>query len=93
MAFKKKRAKKGPFCQTFKEQMVSLSLLKRGQRGVISSIKLQDPASLQRLTSLGLLPGTPFVVERSLPLLSLRLPYSHLFIDKELAEKIYVRLK
>ncbi len=67
-----------------------LVFLKPGQRGVIASIQLQDSANLHRLMSFGLIPGTPVLVERVFPVLALRLPYSHLFMDDELAEKIFI---
>lgn len=92
MAFKKKVAKKNSASRVFKAQTVSLALLKPGQRGVIASIQLQDPAYLHRLTSFGLIPGTAVVVERVFPVLSLRLPYAHLFIDEKLAEKIFIHV-
>jgi Fe2+ transport system protein FeoA len=75
-----------------KKSVIPLGLLEPGQRGVIASIQLRDPANLSRLASLGLTPGTPVLVERTAPVLSVRLPYSHLFMDDELAEKILVHI-
>jgi Fe2+ transport system protein FeoA len=69
---------------------VPLSCLKAGEYGVIASLSLEDSLQLERLKSLGLVSGARFFMERKFPVLSVRLEFSHIFLDKELAEKIFV---
>ncbi|MDO9536068.1 MAG: FeoA family protein [Bacillota bacterium] len=70
--------------------VVSLSSLKAGESGVIKSLSLEDSLQLERLKSLGLVSGARLFIERDFPVLSVRLEFSHIFMDKELAEKIFV---
>ena len=69
---------------------ISLSSLKTGESGVIASLRLEDTLQLERLKSLGLVSGARLFLERDFPVLSVRLEFSHIFLDKELAEKIDV---
>jgi Fe2+ transport system protein FeoA len=77
-------------CRKASGGVVSLSSLKGGESGLIVSLRLEDPLQLERLKSLGLVSGARLFVERNFPVLSVRLEFSHIFMDKELAEKIFV---
>lgn len=93
MMFRRKAREKADYRKlsgVFGKGAVPLAFLRPGQRGVIASIRLQDSADLHRLKSLGLIPGALVVMERVWPVLALRLPYSHLFMDDELAQKIFI---
>lgn len=68
--------------------LTALSSLQPGQGGRIVSLQLSASADRDRLRSFGLIPGTCLVVERVTPVLAVRLEFSHLFMDRELAAKI-----
>ena len=68
--------------------LATLSSLQPGQGGRIVSLQLSASADRDRLRSFGLIPGTCLVVERVTPVLAVRLEFSHLFMDRELAAKI-----
>ncbi len=72
------------------EKALPLSCFKAGQRGVIASIRSVRQTDLYRFRALGLIPGASVFIERTFPVLALRLPYSSLFLDIELAENILV---
>lgn len=76
--------------KTTGEKAFPLSCFKAGERGVIASIRSVRQADLYRFKALGLIPGASVFIERTFPVLALRLPYSSLFLDKELAENILV---
>jgi len=69
---------------------VSLSCLHAGQSGIIVSIRPVRGADSFKFRALGLIPGAPFLLERTFPIPVLRLPYSSLFLDDELAAGILV---
>ncbi len=74
------------------KKAVPLSCLQAGQSGIIVSIRPVRQADSFKFRALGLIPGAPFLLERTFPVPALRLPYSSLFLDDELAAGILVYL-
>jgi len=72
------------------EKALPLSRLRAGQRGVVVSVKPGREIDFDKLRAFGLIPGAPFLIERTFPALALRLPYASLFLDDELAAVILV---
>lgn len=77
-------------CRALDCPSVALTELRPGRRGVISC--LEAPAGLQarKLASLGLLPGADLSVEQSFPAFVVRVGYSELALDRELARHVRV---
>jgi Fe2+ transport system protein FeoA len=69
---------------------VALSALEAGEEGVIASLRVSDFFQAERLKALGLVPGAPLIIERVSPVLAVSLQFSHLFMDKEVAGRIFV---
>ncbi|MBD2365214.1 ferrous iron transport protein A [Anabaena minutissima FACHB-250] len=70
----------------------SLELLRLGEKGIVTSCKIQDQAVMKKLISLGLTTGTNITVEQEFPSLLIKVGNILLEIDKELARTIYVRI-
>lgn len=70
-----------------------LSDLDAGERGVVAC--LEDPAHprCRKLVGLGLLPGVPVEVLQRRPVYVLRLGYTELALDGELAARVRVRAR
>lgn len=79
-------------CKERKKQGKALPLacFRAGQQGVIVYIQPGRGADFHRLRAFGLSPGTPVLIERTFPVIILRLPYANLFLDDELAAGILI---
>jgi DtxR family Mn-dependent transcriptional regulator len=69
-----------------------LSGLEVKDKGKIAYLHSKDNAQLQKLISIGILPGMPVSLLQKFPSYILQLGQSQFAIDKELASCIYVRL-
>ncbi len=69
-----------------------LSALSAGQRGTIAYLNTQDPKELQKMMSMGILPGMSIDLAQVFPSYVFRIHHSQFAVDKELAGRIYVRL-
>lgn len=61
-----------------------------GQPGRVCSLDESNRAHLQKLLSLGILPGSRFVVRRKFPALVLEIDATRYALDRTLARCIYV---
>jgi len=69
-----------------------LSQLSRGQQGKVAYIYAPESAQLQKLMSMGVLPGEPINLIQSFPSHVFQVRHSQFAADKDIAEAIYVRL-
>jgi DtxR family Mn-dependent transcriptional regulator len=75
-------------------QVVSpLSELAEGQGGTVSYLQTEDPAIMQKLMSMGVLPGSPIQLTQCSPSFIFKMGYSQFAIDTDLARCILIRLE
>ena len=71
--------------------IISLDKLAPGKKGKIAYLLLQNHPDLHKLLSLGLVPGTFFNLHQTFPTFVLEVGETTLALEKEIAEKIFVR--
>jgi len=71
----------------------SLTELDLKDKGKVAYLQAKDKSQLQKLISVGVLPGISISLEQKFPSYVISLGQSQFAIDKELASAIYVRLK
>jgi len=69
-----------------------LSSLDLKDRGKISYLEAKDKSQIQKLISIGAIPGTSIVLLQKFPSYVFQIGHSQFAVDKELAAAIYVRL-
>jgi DtxR family Mn-dependent transcriptional regulator len=69
-----------------------LSQMASGARGKIAYVHAPQTAKLQKLMSMGILPGAPIVLQQSFPSYVFQVRQERFAVDKEIADSIYVRL-
>jgi DtxR family Mn-dependent transcriptional regulator len=69
-----------------------LTELNVGERGAIAYLHMNDPKHAQKLMAMGVLPGTPIVLQRRSPSFVFEVGYSQFAVDEQMAADIYVRL-
>lgn len=72
-------------------KLVPLHRLKPGQRAEVVELRSQDPARLDRLGALGLVPGSWITLQQMHPALVFRVGETEISVDREVADEIYVR--
>lgn len=72
--------------------VAAMSTLKAGQSGIIAYLNTQEQQELQKMMSMGILPGMPIEVQQVFPSYVFRINNSQFAIDKELAGRIFIRL-
>jgi DtxR family Mn-dependent transcriptional regulator len=86
----------GRCCLERKEEaqhvVASLSELNTGQEGKIAYIYAPEAAKLQKLMSMGILPGAPIKLMQRFPSYVFQVRHTQFAVDRELADAIYVRL-
>lgn len=70
----------------------SLSQMEPGQHGHIAYIQMNNPNRLQKLMSMGVLPGVPVRLLQRSPSYVFEAGFSQFAVDEEIATAIYVRL-
>lgn len=70
---------------------VRLSDLDAGERAVVACLEDPGHPRCRKLAGLGLLPGVPVEVLQRRPMYVLRLGYTELALDRELAARVRVR--
>lgn len=68
-----------------------LSELLPGQRGKIAYLYASESSQLQKLMSMGILPGTPVSLIQSFPSYVFQVGQTQFAVDKDIADAIYVR--
>jgi len=77
--------------QNINKVVSSLNNLGVHQKGRVAYIHTKDPKKLQKLMSLGVLPGVSIVLIQKFPSYVFQVGQSQFAVDKELAECIFVR--
>lgn len=71
--------------------VVALTELKPGERGEIAYLSATDVSKMQKLMSMGVLPGSELMVSRTFPSYIFKVGHSEFAVDGELAREIYIR--
>ena len=72
--------------------VICLPKLKPGQSGEIAYLATKDPQKMQKLMSMGVLPGSRIRLSQNFPSYIFRLGSSDFAVDEQLAREIFVRL-
>ena len=87
----------GPCClggrETDIKLVTSLTDLQEGQKGNIAYLHTDDSLRLQKLISMGIIPGIRIILIRRYPSFVFKAGYSQFAVDKDMAEGIYIRLE
>ncbi len=75
-----------------KKIVAPLSELSKGDRGKIAYLHSKDPANLNKLISMGILPGMAVSLLQKFPSYVFQVSQTQFAVDKDLARDIYVRL-
>ena len=67
-----------------------LSELRPGQSGTVVSIQTRSASRLDRLSNMGVTPGIPVTLEQRRPAFVLRVGFTELSIEREVADEILV---
>ncbi|MCM8797532.1 MAG: metal-dependent transcriptional regulator [Candidatus Omnitrophica bacterium] len=70
----------------------SLTDLETKEKGQIAYLETKNASQMQKLISIGAIPGVPIVLVQKFPSYVFKIGHSQFAIDKELASSIYVRL-
>ena len=71
--------------------VVALTELKPGEAGEIAYLAASDDRKMQKLMSMGVLPGTSVTLTRTYPSYIFKVGQSEFAVDEELAREIFVR--
>jgi DtxR family transcriptional regulator, Mn-dependent transcriptional regulator len=71
--------------------VVALTELKAGQQGEIAYLATSDPQKMQKLMSMGVLPGNTLFLGRTFPSFIFKVGNSEFAVDVDLAREIFVR--
>ena len=71
--------------------VVPLTELKSGEEGEIAYIQTEDDKKMQKLMSMGVLPGNRIVLTQAFPSYIFRVGFSEFAIDSAMAKEIFVR--
>lgn len=71
--------------------VVALTELNPGQTGEIAYLSTVEPKKMQKLMSMGVLPGTSLVLNQTFPSYIFKVGHSQFAVDQELAREIFVR--
>jgi DtxR family transcriptional regulator, Mn-dependent transcriptional regulator len=87
----------GPCCKRtaleVKSVVLPLCELSSGDRGRVAYLRTGDSQRLQKLLTLGILPGVEVEMIQRFPSFVFRIGHSQMAVDREMAEGIQVRLK
>jgi DtxR family Mn-dependent transcriptional regulator len=71
--------------------VVALTEIKAGEGAEIAYLATTDPKKMQKLMSMGVLPGTSLKLSRRFPSYIFKVGNSEFAVDEELAKEIFVR--
>jgi DtxR family Mn-dependent transcriptional regulator len=71
--------------------VVALTELKAGERGEIAYLSTDNEKKMQKLMSMGVLPGNEILLSRTYPSYIFKVGYSEFAVDDELAREIFIR--
>lgn len=69
-----------------------VSELDKGFKGEVAHIKTKDRKKLQKIMSMGLLPGSSIEIIQTFPSFVFQVGQSQLAVDKEIADEIFVKM-
>lgn len=78
--------------QSFSVAGSSLDLLKPGEQGIVKFFSITDTTIQNKLTAMGLLPGSKILLEQRFPSFVIKVGQSRFALDQQIARSIYVRL-
>ncbi|MDO3379611.1 metal-dependent transcriptional regulator [Geoalkalibacter halelectricus] len=85
----------GLCCEEAREQgrvgVVALTELKAGEGGEIAYLAADDPKKMQKLMSMGVLPGNRLQLSQTFPTFVFKVGHSQFAVDQDLAREIFVR--
>jgi len=85
----------GECCEQARHQgtvgVVALTELKAGEQGEIAYLSTDDEKKMQKLMSMGVLPGSELLVTRTFPTFIFKVGHSEFAVDSELAREIFIR--
>ena len=85
----------GTWCEQARQEgevgVVALTELKAGERGEIAYLAATDVSKMQKLMSMGVLPGSELSLMRTFPSYIFKVGHSEFAVDAELARDIFVR--
>jgi len=85
----------GSCCEQARQEgevgVVALTELKAGERGEIAYLSATDVSKMQKLMSMGVLPGSELQVTRTFPSYIFKVGHSEFAVDSELAREIFIR--
>lgn len=85
----------GPCCEEARRSgdvgVVALTELKAGEGGEIAYLTADDPKKMQKLMSMGVLPGTALLLNQTFPTFVFKVGHSQFAVDQDLARDIFVR--
>lgn len=70
-----------------------LSMLEPGQKGSIAYVYGEDSQRLQKLISMGMLPGRPIKLSQKFPSYVFQIDHTQIAIDNDIAQQIYIRVE
>ena len=70
----------------------SLSQMRTGEKGKIAYVYAPQASKLQKLMSMGIVPGAPIILTQRFPSYVFQIRQEQFAVDKEIADSIYVRL-
>jgi len=76
-----------------KSVVIPLCELSPGERGRVAYLRTAEQARLQKLLTLGILPGVEVEMVQRFPSFVFRIGHSQMAVDREMAEGIQIRLK
>ncbi len=86
----------GNCCKAFEKKasplVISLSEMNAGQKGKVSYLNTKEREKLDKLLSIGVLPGMQINLLQKFPSYVFQVGQTQFAVDKEMAEAIYVRL-
>jgi len=74
-----------------KKQVVPLSELKPGEKGQIAYLQAKGRGQMQKLLSIGVIPGMYVLLVQRFPSYVFKLGHTQFAVDKELASSIHVK--
>lgn len=86
-----RRRARGRFGRPGPDGVVPLATLRPGERAEVVSLDLGCPRRLQRLSTLGLVPGVELFLRQTWPAFVIQLGETELALDKVVADHILVR--
>jgi len=70
-----------------------LSTLEPGQKGSVAYVYGEDSKRLQKLISMGVIPGRPIKLSQKFPSYIFQIDHTQIAVDNDIAKRIYVRIE